>query len=439
MATAVIINQIVLATLLDEEQREQILKQAYHDAYEHAFEEQQFKLCAILLRNVGLGSYETRMFVDALYAFWKVAFYNETKTKKEEENLLKFVHSSFLSLFDETRGCQQYVTSLDCIKLSHIFVCSKLTVGALEFLELPLKKQQEIDIYVYFQAWSVHLLTSGDDEAANDILFDMSDILMASIQNNTPPTPSEIVTEKHMQLYNLRAYIMLHCALYLRYLSIRGTDELSSVIVRQPGVHHAVVDRPPMSDSNDEWELQHVESMDSFTIQGYGDDPLHQIPASDSSFMDSSQIAYLTGGKKNSIADFSFSDIGSMGEMSLNNGGRLATGTRNGHGSSRKGSHHWMRRVTSQKSISNSIRRVASQKIVSSEITTNILPNDNNADIITDMGHHHPSPGKYTPHTSDCGVLFLYFPYSYTPLLSVVPLVYFCCPYSYNISPSLHC
>ena len=387
-ANVTIINQIVLATLLDKEERETILKQAYHDAYENAFEEQHFKLCAILLRNVGLGAYETRMFVDALYAFWKVAFYNESKTKKEEENLLKFVHSSFLSLFDETRGCQQYVTSLDCIKLSHIFVCSKLTVGALEFLELPLKKKQEIDIYVYFQAWSVHLISSGDDAAANDILFDMAEILMTSIRNDTPPTSSEIATEKHMQLYNLRAYIMLHCALYLRYLDIRGTDELSSVLVRQPGVHHAVADRP-MDDSN-EWDFHDGESMDEFSIQGYGDDPLQQMPPSDSSFMDSSQIAYLKGGKKNSIADFSFSDMGSVGDMSLTKGGHGVNNARNAASSSRKDNNHWMRRVTSQKSVSNSVHRIASH------ITTNVIPMDT-LDTINGRGHH-PSPGSFRPH-----------------------------------------
>ena len=396
MATAnvTILTEIVLATLLDEEQREQILKQAYHDAYENAFVEQQFKLCAILLRYVGLGAYETRMFVDALYAFWKVAFYSETKTKKEEENLLKFVHSSFLSLFDETRGCQQYVTSLDCIKLSHIFVCSKLTVGALEFLELPLKKQHEVDIYVYFQAWSVHLLSSGDDGAANDILFDMSDILMASIRNETSPTSSEIATEKHMQLYNLRAYIMLHCALYLRYLSIRGTDELSSVIVRQPGVRRVHLDDRSTSETN-EWELQHVGSMNSISIQGYGDEPIEQqIAPSDSSFMESSQMAYITGGKKHSVADLSLSDFGSMGDMSLYNGGGLwGHGAKNTAKSSRRDSQKWMRRVSSQHSISNSMHRVASQKSISSDITTNIIPVDHAADLITGMGHH-PSPGK---------------------------------------------
>ena len=297
-----------------------------------------------------------------------------------------------------------------------------MTVGALEFLELPLKKQHEVDIYVYFQAWSVHLLSSGDDGAANDILFDMSDILMEFIRNDKPPTPSEIVTEKHMQLYNLRAYIMLHCALYLRYLSIRSTDELSSVIVRQPGVRRALSDRPT-SETN-EWELQHIGSMNSISIVGSVDEPTEPLAPSGSSFMESSQMAYLRGGRKHSIAEFSLSEYGSMGDMSLNNSALWGHGPKNAAKTSRKGSQNWMRRVSSQQSIANSMHRVASQKSISSDITTNIIPIDN-ADMITGMGRQ-SSPGQqnqqyafllfcsYSPH------FHISYLYSYTPLLSVL-------------------
>ena len=117
---------VALCQLRDAHEREQIIKDAYIHGYTTAFNEQQFKLSAILLRKVDLGQEETHIFVDALYSFWKMAYFRDGKTEAEKAQLLKFVRESFLSLFDERSQCQQYVSSTDCIKLSHIFVGSKV-------------------------------------------------------------------------------------------------------------------------------------------------------------------------------------------------------------------------------------------------------------------------------------------------------------------------
>jgi len=193
------------------------LKQAFS-----AFENKNYKLCLILLRDVNLDdSSSTTLLADCAYAYWKEGSESysedaEAVNSKDREDTLILVKDSFALLLGN--GEHDKIKAFDYIRLSHIYLSEGSLDGALQILKLASARGYLLNSLIILQSWTI-LKRIGDVKDADSCL----QYLSTSIALESKSTPSLLNSSDEGSKYPLIGdsplplhVAMLHCANFVQ-------------------------------------------------------------------------------------------------------------------------------------------------------------------------------------------------------------------------------
>ena len=210
-----------VAGLLPESDREELLRSAYISGAHTASDVQaSFKLSVILLKRIRLNSpADVALLIESLYSFSKPSRIrnNIPRDPSLEDDALRYIDEAVTPLLVADNPAHKYVTSMDFLKLAHMYLCFGWLQKCLETVRFAsVVGFSEVGLSI--QEWSV-LRALDDESAADEYMRRLHPILATActlVNTNRLEQPDLIPFGAVCSSGFYVAYMYLHCALYLQ-------------------------------------------------------------------------------------------------------------------------------------------------------------------------------------------------------------------------------
>lgn len=185
-----------------------------------AFNEKNYKLCLILLRDVDLvDDASAALLADCAYEYWNMRGEMES-AEAEQEELLKLVKDSFSILL--ANSPHEKVKAYDYIRLSHIYLVEGSLEGALKIVQLASARGHMLSSMIIIQSWSILKRVVSLKESESCLQYLSSSISME------PKAPAPLVNQQSdtTHVFYIKGsslplfHVILHCANYLKRVAM---------------------------------------------------------------------------------------------------------------------------------------------------------------------------------------------------------------------------